>query len=365
VTMRGAWAIVLLGLALTLTAGAFDAPPLYVPGVGFIALAAIASAWVWAAARGVRVHRTIGAARVLEGEALRVELVVRAGRLPLPTGLVEDPLLPAPAPLVAGRRVTRLEIGARFERRGRRVLEPARVHVRDAFGIAARSVQAREAHEVLVLPRVLPVQAPREGGAGIGLVARGRPIAAAETDLDGLRPYRPGAPASRVAWAAFARTGELLERRLRADADTRPLIVLDARAPRRPEDLDAAVRAAASLCVHLAREGGCALLLPGDRRPTALEPELRGWPHLHARLALVEPGGAPALAGLAARRGPVIYVAALAAARPPRALAHAPGGGRLLVVPGTLPGRQAAFAVAGCHGYELSAARARAERIAS
>ena len=49
----------------------------------------------------------------------------------------------------------------------------------------------------------------------------------------------------------------------------------------------AAVRACASLAVHLARHGGCALLLPGDRRPVTLDPELAGWPHLHARLALV------------------------------------------------------------------------------
>jgi hypothetical protein len=86
---------------------------------------------------------------------------------------------------------------------------------------------------------------------------------------------------------------------------------------------------------------------------------------VHARLALVHGDQAPALGGLAARRGPVIYVAARRIARPPRALAHAPGASRLLVVPGTLAGRRAAFFVAGCHGYELSGARAlRAARVA-
>jgi uncharacterized protein (DUF58 family) len=363
--MRGAGGIALLGLALALLGGTFDAEPLYVPGVGFVLLAAGCAAWVWCGARGVRVQRDVAATRVLEDEPVQIDVVVRAGRLRLPTGFVEDPLLRVPAPLAAGRRATRVRISVRFARRGRRVLAPPRVHVRDPFGLAARTVAGETSDELLVLPAVLPVRAPREGGAGLGLAARSRPAAAAEVDLDGLRPYRPGAPASRVAWAAFARTGELLERRLRADADTRPLIVLDPRGARRPEDLDAAVRAAASLCVHLAREGGCGLLLPGDRRPTLLEPSLRGWPHVHARLALVEGGVAPALAGLAARRGPVVYVAAVASARPPRALLHAPGGGRLLVVPGELPGRQAAFAVAGCHGYDLSAGRTRAEKVAS
>jgi uncharacterized protein (DUF58 family) len=180
-------------------------------------------------------------------------------------------------------------------------------------------------------------------------------------DLDGLRPHRPGAPASRMYWQALARTGELMERRVRADSDTRPLVVLDPRNAAEDGALDAAVRAAASLCVHLARQGGCALLLPGDRRPTVLEATLAAWEHAHARLAVVTGASGPNLAGLAARRGPVLYVAAYVPARPPRALTHAPGGGRVLVVPGTMPGRRAAFTVAGCTAYELSGQHAVAE----
>ena len=178
---------------------------------------------------------------------------------------------------------------------------------------------------------------------------------AAEVDIDGLRPHREGAPASRIHWPAYARTGELTERRLRAEGDTRPLIILD---PRGPDDsmVDAAVRAAASLCVHLAGRGGCALLLPGDRRPSLLEPGLAGWAHLHTRLALVENGATPSLMGLSARRGAVIYVAGRPAGSIPRALLHAPGT-RVLVVPGRVPGRVPAFTVAGCHGYELESAR--------
>ena len=57
-----------------------------------------------------------------------------------------------------------------------------------------------------------------------------------------------------------------MERKLISEADSRPLVVLDPRAPESPEALDAAVRAAASLTVHFAKRGGCGLLLPGDRR---------------------------------------------------------------------------------------------------
>jgi uncharacterized protein (DUF58 family) len=374
--MRPATTTALLGLALILLAALFDAEPLYVPGVAFVVLAGGATAWVWYGARGVRVSRTLSTRRTLEERPIAIALDVSSGRLPLPSGYIDDDLLPEPASMAAGRRHTELHINARFARRGRKELAPTRIIVRDPFGLATRVVTAAEAAEVLVLPRIEPVVAPASDGDGTGLAARrGRPVVAAEIDLDGLRPYRPGAAASRIFWPALARGEELMERRLRADGDTRPLIVLDPRSALREEDLDAAVRAAGSLCVHLARAGGCALLLPGDRRPTALESTLSGWPHLHVRLALVDGRAGPNVVGLASRRGPVLYVAAHAPTRAPRALAHAVGGGRILVVPGVNgdrvrtevtrgAGRRALFTVAGCTGYELSGARHRAMELA-
>jgi uncharacterized protein (DUF58 family) len=359
--VRGAAATAGLGLLLLFAAALFDAEPLYVPGVAFAALAGGAVLWVIAGAQGVRISRTLGARRVVEEEPVAITVHVRAGRAGLPAGAVEDDLLPAPAPLAGGRRTTRLVIQARFARRGPKLLSPPRVVVRDPFGLAARTVTAPDEDELLVLPRIEPVQAPGGGADGTGTAARrGRPTPAAEVDLDGLRPYREGAPASRIYWAALARGGDLVERRLRADGDTRPLVVLDPRTDGRAdaeEDLDAAVRAAASLCVHLARRGGCALLLPGDRRPTAVDPSLARWTALHVRLALVRPGAAPALAGLTTRRGPVFYVAARRDTRAPRALLHGPAGTgqRVLVVPGALPGRRATLEVAGCTGYDVVA----------
>ncbi len=379
--MRPAAATALLGLLLTLTAATFDAEPLYVPGVALVVLAGAAALWVALASRGVRVTRTVATRRALEEQPVVIDLVVSAGRLPLPSGMIEDELLPAPAPMASGRQRTEVHISARFARRGRKVLPPPRIVVSDPFGLATRIVTADERAELLILPRIEPVVTPPGEGDGSGLAARrGRPSIAAEVDLDGLRPYRPGAAASRIFWPALARGGELMERRLRSDGDTRPLVVLDPRRPAREDDLDAAVRAAASLCVHLARAGGCALLLPGDRRPTVLEPTLIGWPHLHVRLALVDDRSGPNVAGLASRRGPLLYVAAHAPSSAPRALGHAVGGGRYLIVPGGdgLPesangaprgarragGRRAVFTVAGCTGYELSGTRHQVAEVA-
>lgn len=356
--MRPAAVTASLGALLMLAAATFDAEPLYVPGGALLALAGVAVGWVLLAARGLRVTRTVGARTVLEEEPVCIAIRVQAGLLAPPSGAVHDALLPGPAPLSAGRRETTVRMDVRFARRGRRVLAPPSVVVCDPLGLAVREVRARDAAEVLVLPRILAVETAESGGEGEALaLRRGRPWVAAEIDLDGVRPHRVGSPASRIVWPAFARTGELTERRLRADTDTRPLVVLDPRGAATPEDLDAAVRAAASLTVHLAGAGGCALLLPGDRRPAVVESTLGGWERLHVRLALVDGARAPFAGALGARRGPVLYVSARRDARPPRALLGAPGGGRLLVVPGELPSRRARFAVAGCRGYELSAPR--------
>ena len=348
-----------LGVVLILCAGLLDAEPLYVAGAAFLVLAGGAFLWVVAGSRGVKATRTVGVTRAMEEQAVPVEILVTSPR-PLPTGGVLDALLPAPAPLATGRRLTRVRIEVRFGRRGRKVLAPPRVAVRDPFGLMVRIARGSRiaADEVLILPRIEPVVAPGGGQDGSGALTLGRRTSvAAEVELDGLRPAREGTSASRIYWPSIAKRGELLERRLRADSDTRPLVVLDPRAAAGEEDLDAAVRAAASLAVHLAHAGGCALLIPGDRRPVVLDPGLVGWTHLHARLALVDGEVPPPLTGLAARRGPIVYVAARRLTRPPRALAHAPGGGRVLVVPGPIANRRPAFTVAECIGYELSEAR--------
>lgn len=356
--MRPALGIAALGLLLVVVAGSFDAEALYVPAVAFLALAAVSTGWVALGARGVKVERSLGARRVVEDEPLDVRLTVTAGRVGVPGGLVADPLLAEPVALPAGRRGRRLRVRVQFARRGRRALPAPSVVVRDPLGLAARTVAGGEGDEVLVLPRIEPVRR-LGGGRSSSARRRGRPAMAAEVELDGVREHRPGTPASRIYWPALARGAGLMERRLRADADQTPLIVLDSRAPLREEDLDAAVRACASLAHGLAKAGGCSVMLPGDRRPTTLDDALGGWAHLHARMALVVEGGQPSLSDLAGRAGPVVYVAARVPARAPRALGHAPASGRTLVVPGAFAGRRPAFTVAGCQGYDLEPARAR------
>ncbi len=362
--MRRAAAVALCGVALTLAAFAFDAAPLFVTGVAFTLLGAVTPMWVWASARNATVQRRLLEDRVIEGEPVEAMIAVRRGPLGLPGGEVLDPLagtpvaLSRPLSLLAGGSKADIRVVARFARRGLLRFEPPRLIVRDMLELASATRRGEgSAEELLVLPRTEPV---RWNGRDNGRRAEGsnarqtdEPLAA--VDVDGLRPYRPGTPASRIHWAALARGAGLLERRLRADADTRPLVVLDARCPGPVEHLDAAVRAAASLTLELARRGGCRVLLPGDRRPVAVESDLKSWAGVHTRLALVERTAdtRPPALGAGAKLGAVFYVAARPTDRVPAALAPGGSAACVLVLPAELVPVSAApsFEVSGCRGW--------------
>ncbi len=367
------------GVVLVLTAFTFDAAPLLVAGIAFTVLGLGVPAWVWLSARQATVRRELLRDRVIEGEQFEATIEVRRGVLALPGAELHDPLAPSPVSLslplslLHGGRTTSVRIVSRFARRGLLVLDPPQLIVRDPLELAqVKRPGTGRRQELLVLPYTEPVQwnqrrrgrhPERAGGR-----TPGDPLAA--VDIDGLRPYQRGTPASRIHWPALARGGELLERRLRADGDTRPLVVLDARCSGPPEPLDAAVRAAASLTRELARLAGCRLLLPGDRRALTIESDLVSWPAAHARLALVEggPGTRAPMLDAATRLGPVFYVAARPVDRLPPALTGSGRAAALLVVPHGVrgvPGSTPSFEVAGCCGYLLRAgAFSNQERVA-
>jgi len=348
--MRSALGCAGLGILLLLVAGTFDAEPLYVTGAALVLLGAGAAIWIGVGAWGAKVERRIDKRSVVEEEPLTVRIEATRGKLPLPPGWIDEPLLPEPVRLGTGRSRARVRVEVTFARRGRRSLAPPSIVLRDPFGLAQRVIQGDRTDELLVLPQVLPVRATAGGGDGITAHARAALIAAAETEIDGLREHREGSPASRIHWPTLARGAGLMERKLISEADSRPLVVLDPRAPADDGALDAAVRAAASLTVHFARKSGCGLLLPGDRRATIVDPDLLAWPSAHVRLALLDETTGPALSSAQNRRGLVVYVAARVVDRPPRGLGRTPGG-CLMVLPGAIANRRAVLEVAGCQGF--------------
>ena len=304
----------LLGVALCLAGGLFDTASLYVPGVALVVLSLGAVVWVLMAANGATVRRVPGPHTVVEDEPYPLRVEVKSGLLPPPGGELLEPLLGWPVP-VAGRWSRRLRINVRFSRRGRRVLEPELLAIPGPNApLLTRASRARVgggARAAAGRARDRPRWRGRGAGAQAGWVrsraSRGggwtpRPRSSRSTAC---APDREGAPASRIHWPSVARHGVMLERRLVAELDSAPLIVMDPSGPADEEALDKAVRAAASLCVWLGRTDGCAVLLPGDRRPIDISHDLGSWPAVHARLALVEEGAAPAggLLGPRRRRG--------------------------------------------------------------
>ena len=246
------------------------------------------------------------------------------------------------------------------------MLVAPRVVVRDPFGLASRVVAgagSRRGARAAAGGARARAAAPTGDGTGTAL-RRGRPALAAEVDLDGLRPHREGAPASRIFWPALARGGELMERRLRADGDTRPLVVLDLRAP---ESREAARRGGAGDRVAGRRTSPARRLrAAAPRRPAADAGSTRrspGWPALHVRLALLETGAVPNLLRprRAARAGPLRRRARRSRARRARWPTR-PAARGCSSCPGTLPGRAPVLTVAGCHGYDAGSLAATARR---
>lgn len=361
--MAGAPRALWVGPLLIAAAVVFASPALLVPGVAVTSAAVALTTWARLTAWGASVARRGLPARVSEGEPFEVVLAGRSGALPL-VGELEDPAVQAPVRVRRMRPRTPFELRCRgsMPRRGRHVLAPPGIRVGDRLGVASRLLGGGAESSILVLPRIEPVRGasdPENGPAlgrsrhGIGdLAAGGLSESAADPEVDGLRPYRAGSPASRIYWPALARGGELVERHLAPTAESGPLVVLDPSSAADPGSLDRSVRAAASLAAHLARLGGCELVIGGARRRYAIGADRGSLESARAALALVAgDDGLPRPPALAPGTT-LIWVSA--GGSPPAGL----GGPRsFLVRPEPLAGTPALFSVAGCSGYPLVGAR--------
>jgi uncharacterized protein (DUF58 family) len=347
---------VLVGLGFGLTAA-------LVCGIALLGLAIVAVGWVELASVGGRLEREPGPGRLEESEPYPVRIRLRRTLLPPPGGELTDPLLEHGVP-VGPRWSRRLDRSIWLTSPGRIRLNPAQLVIRDPLGLWQRRLDSADPLDLVVLPRVDPVrwvgagaeprgQSPGSGHASDAVSRRGGP---AQFEVDGLRPYQDGSPASRIHWPAVARTGEMIERRLVAGGEPRPLVVFDPGGGPDPDHRERAMRAAASLCVELGRSGGCDLLLPGERRTLTIDPALRAWPEAHVRIAVSNLDARPSL--LPALRGSaVIWVTAGRAL--PAALRGLRGGSFLITPSGSR--RAAVMRVSGCFGYPLDSQADRRE----
>lgn len=355
--MAGAASTLRLGLGLAVAGALLAAPVLALPGVALVLLAVGCSASIRLSARGVTARRGGVPDRVVEGERFEIVVSGRSGRLPLFATVVDDAATaPGRLRVIQPRSPFTLRLEGSFERRGRHALAAPALRISDPLGLAVATVATGEPGSVLVLPRIEPLaRGPGADGPGIGWSGRGVGELAAggereiseDPEVDGIRRYRPGTKATLIYWPAFARGAGLAERRIVAAGDAAPLIAFDPTAPASEEDLDRAVRAAASLVAHLARLGGCEILVGGAARRINVGRDPRAMTSALAALAVVGAADCPPRLAAAELRSSLIWVAASVTARPPAGLARG-----YLVTPGPGEG-PVAFTVAGCSGRAL------------
>ena len=347
-----------LGASLTLVGLGFGLDAALLCGIALLLLAVGAFGWVELATRRGRLVREAGPGRLEESEPYPLRIELRRTLVPPPGGELIDPLLDRPVP-VGPRWRRRVHRDVWLESPGRLRLDPARLVVRDPLGLWQRELDSGGSGELVVLPRIDPVRWAGAGsepggqssGSGRASDATSRRGGLAQFEVDGLRPYREGSPASRIHWPAVARSGEMIERQLIAGGEPRPLVVFDPRGGSVTQR-ERAMRAAASLCVELARAGGCDLLVPGERRALSIDPSLRNWPEAHVRIAVADPRSGPPMPQVGSGAA-VLWVTAGSSL--PRSLRRLGAGSYLVTPSGTR--RAAAFRVSGCFAYPAAGER--------
>lgn len=284
-TRRGG-SLVIVGVLLLAISLWFDLRDILLLAFVGIAMPIVAAIFVVARTPRLAVTRGFAPPVVAAGGWTRVSLVVKnRGRRTfdgahwrdtVPEGLMGPPeaILPAIGPyegiLPSGDDTVRLEYRLRMPRRGVYSAGPLRIGVTDPFGLARIDREVGTGHEIVVTPRVTPLDAALGSAAAIdgvvhGLQRRTHP----NSDELIAREYRYGDPLRRVNWAATARRGELMVREEEQRGDPEARILLDTTlagrqrlsGPRRESDdgahfgFELGVEIAASIGVHLLERG--------------------------------------------------------------------------------------------------------------
>jgi uncharacterized protein (DUF58 family) len=274
--VRRAGGLLLAAVVLAATAGALVSLALFALAVGLLMVSLVAGVSVALAARRLVITRSVLQREVAEDQPVIVGFQVRGlGRLPLPVRLEAQVDTDRWVPLGEGAGRLPLLVG----RRGAWVLGPSPLRLGNGWGIVQRSLLAGQHEPLLILPTPdLRVPVPPWQNAP-----------ADDPEFDGLQPYVPGTPISRVYWPGLARGVGLQQQRLTAPPNGLPLVLVDTTDTDNPRAVDWAARTAAGVIVRLAGGGGCRVLLPGDRVATTVT-DLAASRGVHRRLALLEPG---------------------------------------------------------------------------
>ncbi len=297
-TQRGTGLLVAAGV-LWVLARSFGVVELQMAAVGALGLVGLGLAIVWLGPTRLRVRRRLRPDRIHAEEHARLELTVTAGRLPSPPlelsderpDLDADAWIPVHALAPRTSMVWSTEVSGR--RRGRRTLGPARVRLRDPFGVASRSRVLPGTSELVVYPRVatLPAGLALGGGSGVSGAPSARPRPTS-SELADLREYVRGDDLRAVHWPSTAHRGQLMVRTGESPEDARAAVLLDRRAARHAglgadASFETMASAAASVVRHLTDRGRAVALV---HEPVLAPPEPAPWRTWLDLLAEIEPG---------------------------------------------------------------------------
>lgn len=274
--MRRTLELALGPVLLCVAAAALGSVALFAVAVALGLIYVGAHVLVTSGAERLVVVRKLDRAEVVEGSPVTVLFDIEGlAGLPAEVELLGTDGVWHPLPM--GRSIVRYVINQPGEHR----VEPSPMRIRDDLGLITRHVTVGEPETVLVLPEPARTAAP----ARIGAAAK-----SPDPEPEGLKPYVPGTPVSRIHWKSMARGGELQERSFTTSVDHLPLVVVDTSGAQSRPALDWVARTTSGVIIELVRGGGCRVLLPGDRAPTTVTNVLAQWPGVHRRLATLPIG---------------------------------------------------------------------------
>lgn len=287
-TAVGAWTI----------SRVFGVPELGMAAVALMALIGLAVAFTSLASTRLTARRAVHPPRLFHDAEAVVELRVRnTGRLPTAVLQIEDAAPPTLSdgsrfvisPLAPGTSAT-LRYRLLGRHRGRFVVGPLTVRLRDPFGIAARGQEFALTDHLVVYPPVwrLPAGVPLGGSQGAGSAGRPRPLASGD-ELSNVREYVRGDDLRKVHWRSTAHRGKIMVRQDETRSVPLATIVLDRREQKHGgsgpgASFEAAVSAAASIAYHVAERGYGARLLSS---PLTAPPRSTTWETTLEQLAEV------------------------------------------------------------------------------
>ena len=267
-TLRGK-AFALLGLVVAVAAVALGQRDLAWLGVLLLLLPLAAVLVVGRSRLHLISERTIDPPRVTLGQRMQASLTLhRAGSMPVGLLRFEDAV---PRELGRRPRFTLHSMGGEWERtlsyplmglaRGRYRTGPLMVRAVDPFGLARVDRQFRASNEVLVTPRIVPIN---ELGAASGSNASGeatpQKIGLVGHDDVLVREYRDGDDVRRIHWRSTARRNELMVRREEQAWEPSVSLLLDSRGSShagqgRTSSFEWAISAATSIAHHMLTSG--------------------------------------------------------------------------------------------------------------